>query len=629
MIYRIDKEQHDRSSLEKICKENPNIRFVSLMAVDLGGNSTDEKIPIELFLKDTDAFLVSAVQTDGSSVELYDIATLNDAKVDLMPDPDVPWFIDYNLELTDTDVDALVGTIRIPAFLIHNNKKTGSRGVLYKAESAFKSCLIDWIRESPELLEGSLVPSFDQIKDIRLTTATELEFWVNTPEDKADLEKLSISQSLKEQYWKRTRGLIRTCLEKTMLRLQAMGIEPEMAHKEVGGVRSKISVFGKTNHAMEQLEISWKYASPLMAADIELQVREIIEDTFTHEGLEVTFKAKPIRGVAGSGAHTHFGVAFELKDGRVVNAFAPKDMKEQFMNRLGYGALMGLLKNYEVISPFVTSTIDGFHRLVPGFEAPVCTVASLGHRYDSASRNRSVLVGLCRDMKNPASLRLELRSPNPLSNKYLAIAATLQAMLDGIRAVKESDKSAMDLEKELSKPYGVEKFYLEKNRAYRAEDDIFVDYSEEERAKLFGTPPATVYENMMNFEKYPDKVACLLERDVFSEKIIASFQKGAVEVWRKKLASRILERNRTVLRSLVKAHHDDSDESLDTVRWQKIDAIRRLLMVDTLASDCLFTKLKKAANDHQLTQANQLSTEIKALMDHVIHLYLEYKSNLL
>ena len=40
-----------------------------------------------------------------------------------------------------------------------------------------------------------------------LTAATELEFWVNTPEDKADLEKLAVSQSLKEQYWKRTHGV--------------------------------------------------------------------------------------------------------------------------------------------------------------------------------------------------------------------------------------------------------------------------------------------------------------------------------------------------------------------------------------------------------------------------------------
>ena len=84
-------------------------------------------------------------------------------------------------------------------------------------------------------------------------------------------------------------------------------------------------------------------------------------------------------------------------------------MKNDYLSELGYGALMGLLRNYEVLNPFVTSTNDGFNRLVPGFEAPVCTVTSLGHSYEIPSRNRSVLVGLIRDIKNPKTVRFELR----------------------------------------------------------------------------------------------------------------------------------------------------------------------------------------------------------------------------
>lgn len=52
------------------------------------------------------------------------------------------------------------------------------------------------------MLNSIGVDSVNDIEDIVLTAATELEFWVNTPEDKADLEQLSVSQSLKEQYWK-------------------------------------------------------------------------------------------------------------------------------------------------------------------------------------------------------------------------------------------------------------------------------------------------------------------------------------------------------------------------------------------------------------------------------------------
>jgi len=113
---------------------------------------------------------------------------------------------------------------------------------------------------------------------------------------------------------------------------------------------------------------------------------------------------------------------------------------------------MGLLKNYEILAPIATNTNDGFNRLEPGFEAPVCTVTSLGHDYEVASRNRSVLVGLIRDVENPKTLRFELRSPNPLTNKYLVIAGCYQTMLDGIKAIVELDKfDTKELERELSK----------------------------------------------------------------------------------------------------------------------------------------------------------------------------------
>lgn len=379
LLYTIERDNHNEKNLRDILSKNKHIKFVSLMGVDLGGNATDEKIPMELFLDDIDNFLESAVQTDGSSVELYNIATLNNAKVDLMPDTECTWFIDYNFEHIDEETNLPVGTLRIPAFLIHENKKVCSRGILKKSEKYFKNSIIELFREYPHLINNIGIEKADDIEDIILTAATELEFWVNTPEDKADLEKLSVSQSLKEQYWKRTHGIIRTCLEKSIIVLQKMGINPEMAHKEVGGINSSISIDGKTNHAMEQLEISWKFSSPIQTADNELLVREIIEDVFTSHGLEVTFKAKPIHGVAGSGGHTHVGVSAKLKDGSIKNLFAPRDMNKDYVSEIGYGALMGILKNYEVLNPIVTATNDGFNRLVPGFEAPVCIVTSLGH----------------------------------------------------------------------------------------------------------------------------------------------------------------------------------------------------------------------------------------------------------
>ena len=628
MLYYVNKNNYNDEEFKELIMKHKNIRFVSLVGVDLGGNATDEKIPIEFFLDDVEGFLKSAIQTDGSSVELYDIATLNNAKVDLMPDVNSKWYVDYNLEHIDENTNLPIGTLKIPAFLIHDNKKVCSRGILQKAEKNFKESLMKLFKEYPHLINNIGIDSVDDIADIVLTSATELEFWVNTPEDKADLEQLSVSQSLKEQYWKRTHGIIRTCLEKTLIKLQSLGIEPEMAHKEVGGIQSSISIEGKTNHAMEQLEISWKFDSPLRAADNQLIVREVIEDIFTMNGLEVTFKAKPIFGVAGSGGHAHVGASVKLKNGKIQNLFAPKDMKKDYLNEIGYGALMGMLHNYEVLNPIVTSTNDGFERLVPGFEAPVCIVTSLGHSYEIPSRNRSVLVGLIRDAKNPKSLRFELRSPNPLSNTYLVIAGCYQTMLDGIVAIAKSKLTTKELEREISKGLGEESFYLDKDRVYRDENDVFEHYNEEERNIRFGNPPATVYENMKNFDKYEEKLKSLKNGNVFTDSIINSFRKGAIDKWKKELRFRIIHEHMDRLRGYVKLHTKENMDALDEVNWNAISELKIKIMKDTLTSKCSFTKIIEAIENEDYESVSNLQIELSNDMKILQSLYVNYSKNI-
>ncbi|MDU6535351.1 MAG: L-lactate permease, partial [Intestinibacter bartlettii] len=256
------------------------------------------------------------------------------------------------------------------------------------------------------------------------------------------------------------------------------------------------------------------------------------------------------------------------------NLFAPKDMTKDYLSEAGYGALMGLLHNYEVINPITNNSIDGFERLVPGFEAPVCIVTSLGHTYETPSRNRSVLVGLIRDAKKPKSLRFELRSPNPLSNTYLVMAACYQAMLDGIKFAAKSGLDTKALEKELSKDIGEEGLYLEKDRRYRDENNVFEYYNDEERNERFGMPPATVYENMLNLEKYKEKLECLKDGNVFTDSIIESFKYGSLDKWKKELRHRIIHDDIEVLRGYVKLHNKENMDALDEVNWNKISDIK-------------------------------------------------------
>ncbi|MCG8540709.1 MAG: glutamine synthetase [Clostridia bacterium] len=627
LLYFISPENNDPEKLKSLLENHKEIKFVSLVAVDLGNNNTDEKIPISIMLEDIEGFLKNGVQTDGSSVYLPEIAELNDAKVDIIPDLNVKWFIDYNYSFIDPETNLPVGTLLIPSFLEHSGKFVGSRSVLKSAVDAFKKEVVN-LFDNKSLLDEFNINSKDEINEVLLTTATELEFWVQTPGDKADFEHLSTSQILKEQYWKRTVGPVRSALEKSLMILDNYDYEAEMGHKEVGGIPSSLTKDGKFTHIMEQLEIDWKYSTAMQTADNELFAKDLIKETFVSHGLDVTFLAKPIEGVAGSGEHTHVGVAVKLKDGSIRNLFTPSDMSKYFMSSIGWGAIMGLLKNYEVVNPFITSTNDGLNRLKPGFEAPVCIVSSIGHQVEVPSRNRTILAGLIRDFNNPLATRFEVRVPNPTTNTYLATAAIYQTMLDGIKVVTESGKSNNDLEKEFSKAAGEEGFYLEKDRAYRSEYDVFEHYTEEERNKLFGIPPATVWENICNIDKYPEKLKTLIDNDVFTEKIIASFKTSILMQWTAELKNRIIPSNIDLVRQFKKIHDMDYATDLDVVNWEKVNRLRYYLMKDSLNQKSLFTRIREGINNEEYDIVSDLQIEMSEKVILLKKLYANYKRNL-
>ncbi|WP_079411084.1 type I glutamate--ammonia ligase [Alkalithermobacter paradoxus] len=614
--------------LKQILSSHPEIQFVSFMGVDLRGNDTDEKIPISVFIDDMNELLKFGIQTDGSSVVLHNIATLNNAKVEIIPDLDATWFVDYNFDYMNDENNMPVGTLRIPSFLMHDGKYVCSRSILKKSVQHFKTTLMELMKENKNILEQIGVDNLSDIQEILLTSATELEFWVKTPEDKADEEKLSTSQNLKEQYWKRTEGVVRTALEKTIWIMEKYGLNPEMGHKEVGGIRSTIGVTGKQTHIMEQLEIDWKYSDALSAADNELIVRNIVTDIFNSYGLEVTFAAKPIEGVAGSGKHTHLGVSLKLKSGKTVNLFSPLDPKQDYLSSIGFGALMGLLKNYEVVGPFASSSNDSFNRLKPGFEAPICIVSSLGKSVDVPSRNRSILVGLIRDLSNPLSTRFELRSPNPLSNTYLVIAASYQTMLDGIKYAVNSAKTSTELEREFSKSSLDDAEYLESSRQYRSEEDVFEHYTNEERNNLFGIPPATVWESIKLFEQFPDKTNVLLSGDVFSDEIIDSYKAAAIDQWITELESRIISDFTELVRSCFKLHTSEDVSDLDVVMWEKIHKLRWYLMKDKIDEKSLFTEIRDAIKDKNYDLVSQLQLKAYEKVRELKDLYHTYKRNL-
>lgn len=627
LIYTISKEYHNKESLTEILLNHPEIKFVSLVGIDLSGNDTDEKIPVKLFLNDINSFLHGvAVQTDGSSVVLPGIATLNNAKVDMIADLNSKWFVDYNYDHIDTISNKPVGTLRIPCFLYHDNKPVDSRHILSSAIETFKSNLWDIFENHPEVIAGFNIKK-DDIEDIIITSATELEFWVKTPNNTAEIEELSTGQVLHEHYWTRTKGSVRTALEQTLLLMEEYGFEPEMGHKEVGGVKPKLDSLGKLNHVMEQLEVDWKYSDAVQAADNLVFVKILVQETFRRNGLEVTFMAKPMDGVAGSGMHIHLGTSLKLKNGKRINLF--NATKDHFLSIIGYGALMGILKNYEVMNPFISSTNNSLKRLKPGFEAPICIVTSLGLSPDNPSRNRSILVGLIRDLSNPLATRFELRSPNPHSNIYLALAVSYLTMLDGIIHAAKNTRTEDDLLKELSKKPGDASLYLEKSRAYRSEEDVFEHFTEVERNIYFSKAPATVYENLVQLDQYPEKIKVLKRNGVLTDQLINSFKLAATQRWITEIGNRVISKYITEVRSYTMLHSLDKALDLDVSTWMKINDLRHYIMKDTYLNKSLFTRIKLAFEDSDLDEASRLYLELEDQMSKLRNLYSSYKKNLL
>ena len=630
MIFVVPKEEHSEDNLRKVLKDHPEIRFVSFVGLDIAGNDTDERIPVERFIEDMKGMLSDGVSTDGSAVNLPKIAELNNGKVSMIPDMSVNWYLDYNYENIDLKTGLPVGTLRIPAFLLHNDKyEVGSRVILRDSTEKFKEELLKLIKKYPyslEYIQDGIKP--DDIDEILVTAATELEFWVRTPDDKADREQLYTSQELKEQYWKRTYGPVRSALEKTIDVLDHYGLEVEMGHKEVGGVKSKITASGNHDHIMEQLEIDWKYSDPMQAADNEKIAKYIIRDVFNHYGLNTTFNAKPNPGVAGSGEHTHIGISARLKSGEIINLFYPKNFEEEYLSPIGFGALMGILKNYEAINPFISSSIDSLARLKPGFEAPVCTVTSLGSSEKEASRNRTVLIGLIREPKKPLATRFELRSPNPKSNTYMILSACYMAMLDGIKAALEKKKTPKDLEKSISKKYGEKDFYLETEREYRSEEEVFEFYTEEEREKLFGRAPRTVWENLKNFEAHPEKVKVISADGVIDDLTIESFIDYITNQWATEFKSRLIPNYLEYVRSCKKLHNEEAT-NLDIENWKAVEMKREHIAKDSINEKSLLSKAREALIKNAYDEASDLEVELDREVEELRRLYSNYKRNLL
>ncbi len=185
--------------------------------------------------------------------------------------------------------------------------------------------------------------------------------------------------------------------------LEEMGLSVEASHHEV---------------AEGQHEINFKYDDALTTADNVITFRTVVRAIAAQHDLHATFMPKPIPRINGSGMHTHLSLFTEDGD----NAFHDDD-DEFNLSETAKQFLAGILDHAGALAAVCNPTVNSYKRLVPGYEAPVYVAWS--------DVNRSALIRKPA-ARVPAASRIEARFPDPSCNPYLALAALINAGLDGI-----------------------------------------------------------------------------------------------------------------------------------------------------------------------------------------------------
>lgn len=172
------------------------------------------------------------------------------------------------------------------------------------------------------------------------------------------------------------------------LTLEQMGIQPESSHHEEGP---------------GQNEIDFRYSSPLSAADNAMTFRSAVQSIAYRNGIFADFSPKPLADKPGNGLHINFSIKSAQAETHLSQAIA------------------GILKHTASMTAFFNSTENSYKRL-GNHKAP--SYISWG------KENRSQLIRI------PAAdgeyRRAELRSPDPLTNPYVAFTLLIYAGLDGI-----------------------------------------------------------------------------------------------------------------------------------------------------------------------------------------------------
>jgi glutamine synthetase len=203
---------------------------------------------------------------------------------------------------------------------------------------------------------------------------------------------------------------------RTIEYLEQMGIPVKASHHEVGE---------------SQHEIDLKHSDGLSMADALTTFRATVKEVARELGVHATFMPKPLDGQPGSGMHLHVSL-LDVASG--LGAFYDDDPRAP-LSPLGRAFLAGVLRHAAELTAVANQWVNSYKRLLTGFEAP--------HTLSWTRHSNAALVRVPSNRPGKESAaRIELRSPDPACNPYLAFALVCAA---GMRGIEQGYELAPEL----------------------------------------------------------------------------------------------------------------------------------------------------------------------------------------
>ncbi len=371
------------------------VEMIDVRFCDVPGVMQHFTIPVGSF--NEDAF-ESGLGFDGSSVAGFQ--SIEESDMALLPDPTTAYLDPFRTHKT------LIINFFVHDPLTMEAYSRDPRNVARKAEAYLASTgIADTVFFAPEA-------EFYVFDDVRYASDSHTSFY--TVDSEAAAWNTGRTEARGNLGYKvRTKGgyfpvaptdHFGDLRDDMVTNLENSGLVIERAHHEVGSAG--------------QAEINWVFDTLLKSADDTMKFKYIVKSTAHAAEKSATFMPKPVFGDNGSGMHCHQSL---WKGGSPL-----------FFDEAGYAQLSdmaryyigGLLKHAPALLALTNPSVNSYHRLIPGYEAPVNLVYS--------SRNRSACIRIPITGSNPKAKRIEFRCPDPSSNPYLAFAAMLMAGLDGI-----------------------------------------------------------------------------------------------------------------------------------------------------------------------------------------------------